>query len=174
MSNPFYYLAGLMIVTAYPMGWEPLSFAERGLAPWAVLSSLVVYALLCWAVLARPLRRPPLARFLLRLVALALYFELIFVFHLPLWIWGLGAEADPLASTLLALLPLIALYGILGLVHARTEPHSGGIRFAFRGFLGMSFLPILLMLGLDEAFERIDSLRRTAFVYPAAGWILAL
>src|SRR5262245_31588609 len=134
MSNPFYYLAGLLLVTAYPMGWEPLGFAERGLAPWAVLGSLVLYALLCWAVLARPPRRPPLARFVLRLAALALYAQLIFIYHLPLWLWDRGVEADPFASTLLALLPLIALYGILGLVHARTEPHSGGIRFAFRGF----------------------------------------
>jgi Zn-dependent protease with chaperone function len=174
MSNPFYYLAGLLLVTAYPMGIEPLAFAEGGLAPWAVLGSWAVYGALCWAVLARPLRRPPLARFLLRLAALALYAEILFVFHFPLWVWELGAESDPLASTLLSLAPLIALYGILAFVHSRTEPHSGGLRFAFRGFLGLSFLPILLMLGLDEAFERIDVLRRTAFVYPAAGWILAL
>src|SRR5262245_23849582 len=169
MSNPFYYLAGLLLVTAYPMGIEPLAFAERGLAPWAVLGAMAVYGALSWAVLARPLRRPPVARFLLRLVALALFAEIIFVFHLPLWIWELGAEDDPMASTLLALAPLIALYGILAFVHSRTEPHSGGLRFAFRGFVGLSLLPILLMLGLDEAFERIDVLRRTAFVYPAAG-----
>src|SRR5262245_63104687 len=125
MSNPFYYLAGLMIVTAYPMGWEPLSFAERGLAPWAVLSSLVVYAPLCWAILARPLRRPPLARFLLRLLALMLFAQLVFVYHLPLWIWELGAESDPLAGTLLSLVPLMGLCGILAVVHARTEPPGG-------------------------------------------------
>src|SRR6185503_5938913 len=172
--NPFYYFAGLLLVLLYPVGWEPLAFVERGLAPWAVLGSLVFYALLCWAVLARPPRRPPLARFLLRLAALALYAELVYVFHLPLWIWQLGVEADPMASTLLSLAPLIALYGILAIVHARTEPHSGGLRFAFRGFVGMALLPILLMLGLEEAFERIDVLRRTAFIYPAAGWFLAL
>ena len=175
MSNPFYYLAGLLIVTAYPMGIEPLAFAERGLAPWAVLGSLAIFAALCWAVLARPLvRRPEKARFLLRLVALLLYAELVFVFHLPLWIWELGAEADPLAATLLSLLPLIAFYGILALVHARTEPFSGGVRFAFRGFAGLSMLPILMMLLLEESFERIDVLRRLAWVYPAAGWLVAL
>jgi Zn-dependent protease with chaperone function len=125
-------------------------------------------------VLARPLRRPPLARFLLRVAALALYFAIVYIFHFPLWVWKLGAESDPLASTLLSLAPLIALYGILAFVHSRTESHSGGLPFAFRGFMALSFLPILLMLGLDEAFERIDVLRRTAFVYPAAGWILAL
>lgn len=174
MSNPFYYLAGLLIVTSYPMGWEPLWFADRNLAPWAVLGSIAIYAALCWAVLARPLRRPPLARFLLRLAALGLYWEIVSIYHLPLWIWNLGVESDPMASTLLCLLPLIALYGVLAIVHARTEPHSGGLRFAFRGFVGLSLLPILLMLSLDEAFERIDLLRRTAFVYPAAGWMLAL
>src|SRR5688572_462980 len=175
MSNPFYYLAGLLIVTAYPMGIEPLWFVERGLAPWAVLGSLAVYAALCWAILARPLvRRPEKARFALRLVALLLYAELVFVFHLPLWIWELGAEADPLAATLLSLLPLIGLYGILAFVQARTEPRSGGLRFAFRGFAGLSMLPILMMLLLEESFERIDVLRRLAFVYPAAGWLVAL
>lgn len=174
MSNPFYYLAGLLLVTSYPSGFEPLAFAERGLAPWAVLGAIAVYAALCWPVLARPLRRPPLARFLLRLAALALYATLIFVYHLPLWIWELGVESDPMASTLLALLPLFALYGVLAVVHARTDPHSGGLRFAFRGFVGLSLLPILLMLGLEEAFARIDVLRRAAFIYPAAGWLFAL
>src|SRR5438128_1225785 len=111
-------------------------------APWAVLGSLAVYAALCCAVLARPLDRPALARFVLRLLGLVLYAELLFVFHLPLWIWELGVEDDPLASSLLALAPLIALYGILAIVHARTEPHSGGLRFAFRGFVGPSFLPL--------------------------------
>src|SRR5262252_5632315 len=115
MSNPFYYLAGLLLVTVYPIGWEPLTFAERELAPWAVLGSLVFYALLCWAVLARPPQRPPLARFLLRLAAMALYAELIFIFHLPLWVWERGTEADPLAGTLLSLVPLMTLFGILAL-----------------------------------------------------------
>ena len=174
MSNPFYYLAGLLLLTTYPTGHEPLGFAEHDLAPWAVLGSLAIYGALCWPVLSRPLLPPRLAREILRVVALVLYAKLVFVFHLPLWIWKHGAESDPMASTLLSLLPLMALYGVLAWVHARTEPHSGGLRFAFRGFVGLSLLPILLMLGLDEAFERVDALRRTAFVYPAAGWLLAL
>jgi Zn-dependent protease with chaperone function len=173
MSNPFYYLAGLMLVTSYPAGFEPLAFVERGLAPWAILGAIAIYAALCWPVLARPLQRPQLARFYLRLAALALYATLIFVYHLPLWIGDLGVD-DPLAGTLLALLPLFALFGVLAVVHARTDPHSPGVRFAFRGFVGLSLLPILLMLGLEEAFERIDVLRRAAFVYPAAGWLFAL
>jgi Zn-dependent protease with chaperone function len=174
MSNPFYYLAGLLMATSYPRGFEPLWSAKRNLAPWAVLGSLLLYAALSWAVLARPPARPPLARFVLRIVALVLYWELIHIFHLPLWIWQLGVEDDPLISTLLILLPLILLYGVLALIHARTDPHSGGIRLAFRGFLGMSFLPILLLLGLEEAFERLEPLRRMAFVYPASGWGVAL
>jgi STE24 endopeptidase len=174
MSNPFYYLAGLLLATAYPLGIEPLAFVKHMLAPWALLGSLVIYAGICWAVLARPLDRAPLARFLLRLLALVLYAELLFIFHLPLWIWKLGVEDDPLLSSLLTLAPLLALYGILAVVHARTEPHSGGIRFAFRGFFGLSFLPILLLLMLDEVFERVVPLRRMAFIYPAVGWMLAL
>src|SRR4030095_11406749 len=133
-----------------------LSFWERRLAPWAVLGSFAVYAGLCWGVLARPfLQRPGLAREMLRGVALLLYAQLIFVYHLPLWIWELGVEEDPMISTLLALLPLIGLYGILAVVYSRTEPRSGGLAFAFRTFLGLSFLPILLMLSLEEAFVRV-------------------
>jgi Zn-dependent protease with chaperone function len=174
MSNPFYYLAGLLLATAYPLGIEPLAFVRRMITPWAVLGSLLVYAGICWAVLARPLSRSPLARFVLRILALVLYAELLFVFHLPLWIWKLGVEDDPLISSLLTLAPLIAFYGILAVIHARTEPRSGGVRFAFRGFVGLSFLPILLMLLLDELFERVESLRRVAFIYPSVGWMLAL
>jgi len=174
MSNPFFYLAGLLLATSYPWGFEPLWFVERSVTPWALLGSLIVYGALCWAVLARPLRRPGLARFILQLLALILYAQLVFVFHFPLWVWQFGVEDDPLASTLLTLVPLIALFGVLAWVHARTDPASGGLRFAFRSFLGLSFLPILLMLLLDEAFQRIDALGRLVVVYPAAGWVLAL
>lgn len=174
MSNPFYYLAGLLIATAYPLGIEPLAFVKRDVTLWATLGSILVYAGISWAVLARPLNRPGLARFALRILALLLYAELVFVFHLPLWVWQLGVEDDPLASTLLTLVPLIALLGVLAAVHARTEPQSGGLRFALRSFLGLSFLPILLMMLLDESFQRISFLRRMAFIYPAAGWLVAL
>jgi Zn-dependent protease with chaperone function len=174
MSNPFYYLAGLMIVMAYPLGIEPLAFVKRDVTAWAVAGSILVYAGICWAVLSRPLNRPGLARFVLKLLALILYAELVFVFHLPLWVWRMGVEDDPLASTLLSLAPLILLLGVLAAIHVRTEPQSGGLRFAFRSFLGLSFLPILLMMLLDESFQRIGLLRRMAFIYPAAGWLVAL
>lgn len=174
MSNPFFYLGGLLLVASYPLGGEPLAFVDKGLAPWAVVFSLAIYGGICWPVLNRPLDRPGLARFLLQLAALALYSKLVFVFHLPLWIWELGVEEDPMASTLLSLLPLFLLFGVLALVTDRTHPQSGGLRFAFRSFVGLSLLPILIMLGLEEAFQRIGPLRRMAFVYPAAGWMVAL
>ena len=174
MSNPFYYLAGLLLLSAYPLGKEPLAFAEHLVAPWAVVGGLLIYAGISWAVLARPPDRPPLARFLLRLLAMVLYAELIFIYHLPLWVWSLGVEDDPLASSLLTLAPLLALFAVLAVIQARTDPHGGGLRFAFRGFLGLSFLPLFLMLLLDELFERVHPLSRLAFVYPAVGWMLSL
>src|SRR5581483_2618927 len=94
MSNPLYYLLGLLIAGAYPLGFEPLAFAKRGVAPWAVLGALLIYAGLCWAVLGRPLRRPGIARLALRVLALLLYAELVFVFHLPFWVEEAGVE-DP-------------------------------------------------------------------------------
>jgi Zn-dependent protease with chaperone function len=174
MSNPFYYLAGLLLVAAYPLGIEPLRFARTPVAPWAALGAVAGFALLSWAVLSRRPHRPGLARFLLRFVALALYAALLFVFHFPLWIWSLGAESDPLLSTFGTLAPLFALYGVLAIAHDRAEPYSGGLRFAFRSFLGLSFTPLLLMMLLDEVLSRADWVGRLVFVYPAAGWILAL
>jgi Zn-dependent protease with chaperone function len=171
MSNPFYYLAGLLILTSYPVGIEPLDFAERMAAPWAVLGSVLLYAGISWAVLARRPERPVLARRALELLALFLYAQLIFVFHLPLWIWELGTENDPLLSGLLGLAPLMILYAVLALVRARFGAR-GGLGFGFRGFLGLSLLPILLMLGLQEAMERVEPLQRLAFVYPVTGWVL--
>lgn len=174
MSNPFFYLAGLLLATAYPLGIEPLAFVRRMIAPWAVLGALAIYAGICWAVLARR-GRPPLARLALQAVALLLYAELIFIFHLPLWVSELGeAGEDPLLGSLLTLLPLMGLFGILALIQSRTDPRTGGLWFAFRSFVGLSFLPILLMLGLDEGFERVESLRRLAYLYPAMGWGLGL
>jgi Zn-dependent protease with chaperone function len=171
MSNPFYYLAGLLLLSAYPLGIEPLAFAERMAAPWAVLGSLMVYAGICWAVLARRPAQPVLARRALEVTALLLYAQLIFVYHFPLWIWKLGTENDPLLSGLLGLAPLMALYAILALVRARTDPR-GGLNFGFRGFLGLSLLPLVLILGLEEAVERVEPLQRLAFIYPATGWLL--
>lgn len=175
MSNPFYYLAGLLLTWAYPLGIESLTFARGEMvAPWAVLGSLALYAGLCWAALGRRPRRAGLIRAILRVVALLLYAALLFVFHFPLWIWQMGVEEDPLITTCCTLSPLFALYGILAFVHARLEPHSGGVRFAFRSFLGLSLLPLLLMMLLDEVVERVDWVTRLAFVYPATAWIFAL
>src|SRR5256885_14963324 len=115
MSNPLYYLVGLLIASAYPLGIEPLAFAKRGVAPWAVLGALLVYAGICWAVLGRSLRRPALARESLRVLGLLLYAELVYVFHLPFWIQEAGVE-DPMAATLLTLAPLLALYAILAAI----------------------------------------------------------
>src|SRR5690242_2094638 len=108
MTTPFYYLAGLLLLAAYPLGIEPLAFARHLIAPWAVLGGILLYAGICWGVLGRRPRHLGLARELLRGLGLLLYGQLIFVFHFPLWIWSIGVEEDPLASTLLSLAPLFA------------------------------------------------------------------
>lgn len=174
MSNPFYYLAGLLLLAGYPTGHEPLVFARTPVAPWAALGGVALYAALCWGVVGSGPRHPGLARELLRVLALILYAQLLFVFHFPLWVWQLGLEDDPLAGTALGLAPLFALYGILAFVHNRFHPRSGGLRFAFRSFAGLSLLPLSLILLLDEAFVRIDALGRLAFIYPAFAWVFAL
>jgi Zn-dependent protease with chaperone function len=174
MSNPFYYLAGLLILFAYPTGFEPLQFARNLIAPWVALGGLVVYAGICWAVLARRPAPPPLARIALRFLGLVLYFQLVFIFHFPCWVSSIGVGEDPLLNSLLSLAPLFALFGIVALIRARVEPHTGGLRFALRSFLGLSFVPILFMLLLTEAFETIRSLGELAFIYPVVGWVIIL
>jgi Zn-dependent protease with chaperone function len=174
MTTPFYYLAGLLLLAAYPLGSEPLAFARHLIAPWAVLAGIAVYAGICWGVLARRPRQPGLAREILRGLAILLYAQLVFVFHFPLWVWSIGVEDDPMASTLLGLAPLFALNAVLTLIHTRLDPHSGGLRFAFRSFLGLSFMPLFFMLLLTEAFEGYDPLARLAFVYPFVAWVIIL
>src|SRR5882672_10041136 len=175
MSNPFYFLAGLMMLTAYPQGSEPLIFAKDLIvAPWAALAAVVLYAVVCRILLAGPYSRTPQVRVGLRLLALVLYALLIYVFHFPLWVWKLGVEDDPLASSLLSLVPLLCLFGAFALILNRVEPRAGGLRFAFRGFFGLSLLPVLLLLLFVEAFERIDWLGRLVFIYPSAGWVVVV
>ena len=150
MSNPLYYLAGLLILSGYPLGIEPLTFARPPMiAPWAALGGITVYAGICWAVLARRPTYPVLAKMGLKILGMALYSQLIFVFHYPLWVRDLGVE-DPLANSLLGLAPLFGLFGGLGLIQNRFEPYGGGLRFTFRSFLGLSLFPILFMLLLSE------------------------
>ena len=175
MTTPFYYLAGLLLLTTYPWGKEPLMFAREPLvAPWAALGSIAVYAVICWGVLAARPRHVGLARELLRGLAVVLFALLVFIFHFPLWIWSIGVEQDPLAVTLLGLAPLVALNGTFTLINSRLNPQSGSLSFALRIFLGLSGLPILFMLLLAEAFDRVGPLMRMAFVYPILGWVFVL
>ncbi|HVR85917.1 MAG TPA: M48 family metalloprotease [Planctomycetota bacterium] len=174
MTTPFYYLAGLLLLAAYPLGKEPLMFARHLVAPWAALGGIVVYAGISWGVLARQPRHPGLARELLRGLALLLYTQLVFVFHFPLWVWSIGVEDDPMASTLFSLAPLFALNAVLTFIHTRLDPHSGGLRFAFRSFLGLCFLPLFFMLLLTEAFEGYEPLSKLAFIYPFFAWVIVL
>src|SRR2546427_455308 len=57
---------------------------------------------------------------------------------------------------------------------ARSAPRrpgwfGSGVAFAFRCFAGFSLLRVLLMLTMQTAEEKIEPLRRLAFVYPATG-----
>jgi Zn-dependent protease with chaperone function len=174
MSNPFYYLVGLLVLSGYPLGIEPLQFAKQMIAPWVALGGIALYAGICWAVLARRPSQPVLAKIGLKVLGVALYAQLIFIFHFPLWVWSLGVEEDPLASSLLGLAPLFALFGVLALIQNRFEPHGGGLRFAFRSFVGLSLVPILFMLLLSELFERDELLMKQAFVYPVIAWVVVL
>ncbi len=188
MSNPLYYFVGLALVLSYPVGIEPLAFARNpSLAgiPVPVAASLaafVLYGASAWAVLRRPGSAGWLARAGLRVLALLLFAAIVYVFHAPLWLGSLGIEDNVLVWGLLALSPLAGLYGILAVVAARADyprPEGGGtpagyLRFAFQGFLGMSLVPLVFILGLALLFQRVPALGRLAFVYPLSAWGLVL
>lgn len=174
MSNPFFYLGGLLLLGAYPQGFEPLGFARNLIAPWVALGFLAFYTVVCWAVLRTRPHNATLLQTILRGLALILYAELIFIFHYQLWVWQLGFEDDPLSSSVIGLLPLFAMYGVLAVIRARLWPRSGGLLFAFRIFAGLVLLPISLILLLDEAFQRIEPLGNLAFVYPSVVWAAAV
>jgi Zn-dependent protease with chaperone function len=186
MSNPLYYIVGLLLAYGYPVGVEPLRFARESTGLAAAAAILVSFSLVAWGVHRRlaeeRARFLGLARLALRGLALTLYAVLIYVFHFPLWVWSLGWEDSALVGPIITLLPLLGLFGVLALLGARYDPRLADERgsfgravlFAFRGFLGFSLVPILLMLLIDVAVERSDALRRVAYLYPAVGWAVAL
>ena len=196
MSNPFYYLFGMLLVFSYPTGIEPLTFIRpkahpEWVAPVAVGLAFLLYALLVasvhrsirlrgrYAVLGR-------ARMLLRVTALLLFAVLIFVFHFPLWVWSLAGRGLLLTKTLLTLTPLFGFFGILAFFAARFDAAlrpggtGGMLGFAFRSFVALSLIPVLAMLSLTTTLENVELVSRLAYVYPVAGgavvviWILLL
>ncbi len=180
MSNPLYYVVGLLLAVLYPLGIEPLRFAGEPAGPWAAAGLLGAFSLLAGGVHRRTApHRLGLARLGLRWLALTLYATLLYLFHFPLWVWGLGFEESVFVGPLLTLSPLLGLFSILALLGARYDPRrqgsfGGAVAFAFRGFAGFSLLPILLMLGMDVAMRWIGPLRRAVFLYPAAEWAFAI
>jgi Zn-dependent protease with chaperone function len=175
MTNPLYLMAGLLLTLAYPTSYEPLGFASPSWGLPAVAVAVVAYGALA-AGLLRALRRHPIvARIALRWIALLVYAVLLFVFHFPLWVWSLGLEESLVLGPLVTLLPLLALFAVLAVLAARADPVRRRVlrdtlTFAFRSFVAFSFIPVVLLLGIDAGLERIRWLRRAAFLVPAVGW----
>ncbi len=181
MSNPLYLIVGLLVALSYPLGVEPLRFADGAVGLRVAAAAVAVYAVLAWGVHRAlvPGRSHALgiARLALRWLALVVYTVLVYLFHFPLWVWSIGLEESTLARPLVTLAPLLALFSVLALVGARFDPRresfGGAVAFAFRGFVGFSLVPVLVMLGMDAAVERAAWLRRASFLLPAVGWGIA-
>jgi Zn-dependent protease with chaperone function len=157
VAAPFATLFGLLLLFAYPTGFEPLRFADSPLgAPLALLAALALQE-----AVSRRTRRAG------AFFAALQFAVLVFVFHWPLWTWHPRVESSPALSTLAGLAPLLALQAL----HARRGPDRG---FALRAALGLGALPLAGVLAIEEAFERIGPLREAAFVHPslAAGAML--
>jgi Zn-dependent protease with chaperone function len=182
MSNPLYLVVGLMVAVSYPLGVEPLRFADPAVGLRAAVAAVAGYALLAWglhrALVPGRIERLGLARLGLRWVALLLYAALVYLFHFPLWVWEVGLEESAFFRPVVTLGPLLALFSVLALIGARFDPrrgsYAGAVLFAFRGFAGFSLAPVILMIGMDAMLERVAWLRRTSFVVPALGWGLAI
>lgn len=179
MGNPLYFLVGLLIASVYPTGSEPLRFADPSRGPRAALAAVAGFGLLSALLLRLGRHHPMLWRVTLRWAALAVYAVLVYVFHFPLFVWSLGLEGVPVLGTMATLSPLLALFGVLSVASIRADPvRRAALRdnllFAFRTFLAFSLVPVLLVLGIDAGLERIEPLRRAAFLVPALGWGIGL
>jgi Zn-dependent protease with chaperone function len=182
MSNPLYLILGLLVAVSYPLGVEPLRFADPAVGLRASVAGVAGYALLAWglhrALVPGRVELLPVARLGLRWMALLLYAALVYVFHFPLWVWECGLEESAFFRPIVTLLPLLVLLSVLALLGARFDSrrgsYGGAVLFAFRGFAGFCLVPVLLMIGVDAILERVDWLRRAAFVVPALGWGLAI
>ncbi len=187
MSNPLYYLAGLVLVLSYPTGLEPLAFARDPAVAGvpvplaATAAAMALYGAAAWILHRRPGGLGGAALVGLRILALILFAAIIFVFHLPLWVWSIGLEEDVFAGGLLALSPLAGLYGVLALAAAWSRRRLDGdwtapeyLRFALRGFAGMTLVPVAAVLGLASLFTRVPCVQRIAFIHPWAAWVMVL
>jgi len=186
LVSPLAYLIGLLLALSYPLGLEPLHFARHpawGGLP-AVLPAWGAALLFCgtaaWAAWGRRRVPPAAVRLALRGLALAFFAVLIYVFHLPLWVWTLGFEDDLLLGGLLSLAPLAGLLGVVAVAEAWGRSRggrgtfSGSLAFAFRGFLGLSLIPLTFVLAVADAVQRVPELRELSFVHPLAAWVPAL
>ncbi len=187
MANPFYLLLGLLLASSYPTGAEPLRFArpdQAGAVLAAIAAALVLQGILAWGVnrwlVVRQLRGSAAwARALLRIAALLLYGFMVYSLHLPLWVWRMGFEGNALLGGLLILAPLMGLLGVGAIMAARAErllrgggtTASGYLGFAFRSFLGLALLPVILVLSLELCFQKSAVLSRLAILYPFTAWI---
>lgn len=178
MSNPLYFLVGLLLASAYPLGFEPLRFVEGHWGLQAAVGAVTLYALLTAAVL-RSSRRPGLARMGLRWLALVLYAAVVYVFHYPLWVWAIGLEGSPVRGSLVTLAPLLALFAVQAMIGILFDPRQRGrfwsaAAFTFRGFAAFSLVPVALMLSIDGLLQGVEGFRKASFVFPVAGWGLGL
>jgi Zn-dependent protease with chaperone function len=167
MGAPLAVLLGLLLLLAYPSGLEPLRFARAPGAAWAAPLAVALHALAS-GLLQR--RFPRAGALILPGLAVALHVALVFLFHWPLrtWTWHPAIEASPMLSTLAGLLPLLAMTA-LGAV--RSVPR-GRRRFALRASLGMTLLPLLGLLLVQELLERIVPLREATLLWPPLGTLV--
>jgi STE24 endopeptidase len=182
VSNPVYYLFGLVLALSYPTGSEPLRFAAHpagSLAAWA--GAMLFLSLLCLLTYPRiaSFRRLHWARLALKTTALFLYALVLFVFHWPLLVW-LRLEDVPFAGDLAVLLPFLALMGVHALFSVRAEARlrqaeaRGLLSFAWKTFWGFAMLPVLVMMILQAALTAWPPVTRIGSIYPFVAWTLSI
>lgn len=184
MSNPVYFIFALILAYAYPTGVEPLRFARD--PKWAALATalaLAIVAIASFAVYRRPerVRRLGLAKMALKILALVLYAALLFVFHWRLLVW-IGLEDVFLLDDLATLAPFLAMAAVHGWMASGADAKlrgdgatGAGLRtFAFRTFLGFSFLPIFLLIVVQGRLLTWEPVLKTTILYPFVGWGIVL
>lgn len=184
MSNPVYFIFALILAYAYPTGAEPLRLARQphlSLAAWAAALAILGLASALVYRRAERFRRLGLVKMGLKTFALVLYAALLFLFHYPLLVWR-GLEGVFLLEDLAMIAPFLSMAAVHGWASSHSDARmrgdgatAAGLRmFAFRTFLGFSFLPIFLMIVVQGRVFTWEPVLRLSILYPFVAWLVIL
>lgn len=196
MTNPIFYLFAAFIAFSHPIGIEPLYFARANryilFTPTIFAASIALYTFFCLILYRlllkdnqpqRNIKNLSKGKLIARITAIILYSIEIYIFHFPLYIehyWELKGYI--LISAFLILLPFFILTAINSIIanffeikiHNEDASLKGRMIFHFRSFLAFIFIPIMLMLFVNDVIQSSEWLIKLVIVYPFIAWLIGI